>query len=481
MAPGVNVILRKTKNKRGCFHIQLRNINKLRKGKILNKQEEVMKIFNFTVCMFFIITLAFGFSGIPTLVCAGETHLYIMPHGDDIIQISAKIYDDLHLTSPLAAKIDDDHHSISPPEIHILFTGNDANSVENATALLSAYLGIDPQNVHRVSRYGTINHKKAIMKVIKQMLVDLAPDKVFIQGWCGSHPEHEMNHIEVVMAAVLAEKQTGVAVQIYEFPTFTGAYGRLPSDATIEERSNYWNSLIDLNGKYHTWNETIPVYESQAALQAKEDLIKNWNIGWMQELIGQYSEEDFRYFISQEKYRLLGNYQYLHRPYPGPMSYEFLHEWPYVFEDLKHYTLTLGERYGADLWTDPVATCKKKHIFIYPQYVYHGLKVCLENTSSENDVFNISAAWDERRIPAAVDAVGFDSSSLSLEGGQMACVNGWIDAHDISGYHVLWIKAQSENAFLNSSHPDYTEIPFVIYVNEIDEVDKLQKSVPHSD
>ncbi len=309
-----------------------------------------MKILDSACRMIFAICIFVFFSGPSGTAYSKGIHLYVMPHGDDIIQISAKIYDDIH--------------SNSAPEIHVLFTENDAASVDKARGYLDDYLGIDPENVQALPVTGPIAHKKRVMRAIESVLLDLQPDKVFIQGWCGSHPAHEMNHIETVMAAAKAERKAGLSVEIYEFPTFTGAYGRLPSNATIEELSAYWNSLIDLDPEYHAWNEAIPVDESDAALKAKKGLIEAWGIGWMKELVNKYSEEDFQYFISQEKYRLLGDYNYLQRPYQGLMSYEFLHEWPYVFKDLRNYTLALNEKYGADLWTWPEAAHKGEHVWI---------------------------------------------------------------------------------------------------------------------
>jgi|GEM_PF-2704801 len=423
-----------------------------------------MKTFNFIRDILFTVCLVFAFVSVFETICVGEVHLYVMPHGDDIIQISAKIYDDLH--------------SPSPPDVHLLYTGNSAESVNKARGLIADHLGVSPNNVHMISEYGPIDHKKTVMMEIKDMLVKLSPDKVFIQGWCGSHPEHEMNHIEVVKAIAMAEKSLGFKAEVYEFPTFTGAYGRLPSDPTIEELSRYWNSLIDLDPKYHRWNETIQVNESNEALKAKAEMIWQWKIDWMIELMKNYTQSERLYFISQEKYRRLGDYDYLHRPYPGEMSYEFLHSWPYTFEDLRNYTLTLDEKYGADLWTVPSATCVKKHVRIDPHSVFNGLKVCIENTSDEFDVFTLSAAWEEDRVPAG-NTVGFSTWSVPVDGGEKKCVDGWIDTQNLAGYHVLWIKAESEKASLDPDHKtDYTEIPFVVDINDGEAIDTMVIAMP---
>ena len=410
-------------------------------------------VFSRTILYVFCPVLLFLFT--CGTAAAGEIHLYVMPHGDDIIQISAKIYDDIHPVPPS-----------DPPEVHVLFTGNDAASVEKAKGFISQYLGIDRNNIDMLSKYGPIEHRKVIVKELVEKLVALSPDKVFIQGWCGSHPEHEMNHMEVVRAVELAEESTGFTTEIYEFPTFTGYYGRLPSEPTIEELSDYWNSLIDLDPRYHTQNVTIPVDESKAALKAKAKMIWNWEIPWMRDLIENYNKKECLFFISQEKFRLLGNYNYLERPYPLPklMSYEFLYEWPYVFDDFCNYKKTLHEEFGADLWTDPHATHKEIAEEIDPGQLYDELKVYLENPAHEADVFTLSAAWGENRIPAG-NTVGFRSWSVSVDAGQTVCVDGWIDPTGYSGYKVLWIKAVSEKASQEqNSLTNFTEIPFEVNI-----------------
>jgi len=378
--------------------------------------------------------------------CSGanaEKLLYIQPHGDDIIQISAKVYMDTH-------------QEPAPDDVHVLFTGNSEDEVAAVRVLLEDHLTVDPGQVYVVNYPGPITHKTSVMADVVTALETIDPDKVFIQGWCGSHPGHEMSHIEVVKAAETA----GVDPEIYEYPTFTGAFGPLPASPTIYELSDYWNSLIDLDPAHHSTNPSTDVVETPEALEAKEDLILAWGIPWMIELYDDYEPGEIQYFISQEKYRLLGEYDYLREPYVGDMSYEFLDNWPYVFEDLRNYTLCLDEAYGADLLTSPTAYPKKHQVVIPPGDV-HPFKVGLANKASVTDSFTLSAWWGYPRVSAGGN-VTFQAEVVEVAGENFELVNAWIDTTGLSGEKILWIKAESG---LGGVETDFVEIPYMIKVS----------------
>lgn len=370
-----------------------------------------------------------------------ERILYISAHGDDIILMSA------HLAMAKNAGY----------EIHFLLTGNPAD----AATPLQEVMGEDIQ-LHGVEHTGPIQHKTSVMMDIVSKLESIDPHILFIQGWCGSHPGHEMTHIEVVKALQMAT----VNPAVYEYPTFTGFYGSLEGACPpIEELSRYWNSLIPLDEEFHIVEPTVEVDEPDWALAKKADLIVTWDIDWMIEKLAcpNYDEEDLVYFNSQEKYRLLGDYNYLERPYDGAMAYETSDNWPYTFGDLRNYTLYLDETYGADLWTLPSATYGGRRIEIYHSDV-HTFQVGLANKAAEADVFTLSAAWGAERTPDEGHIV-FESDVVELTGETPTTVDAQLDTTGLLGERILWIKAVSQKAGEDpESRTDYVEIPVMINV-----------------
>ena len=144
-----------------------------------------------------------------------ERILYISAHGDDIILTSAQLW---------MAK--QDGH-----EIHFLVTGNPAEAAVHLQTVMGEEL-----RLHEVEHPNPITHKTSVMRDIATKLESIDPDILFIQGWCGSHPGHEMTHIEVVKALQMAT----VNPAVYEYPTFTGFYGSLEGACPpIEELSLY--------------------------------------------------------------------------------------------------------------------------------------------------------------------------------------------------------------------------------------------------
>ncbi len=377
---------------------------------------------------------------LPTQARA-ERILFISAHGDDIILTSAQLW--------MARQ--------EGYEIHFLVTGNTA---EGAMPL-QAVMGEDIQ-IHDLEHSGPITHKTSVMREIVAKLRSIDPDILFIQGWCGSHPAHEMTHIEVVKAL----EEAAVAPVVYEYPTFTGYYGSLEGACPpIEDLSRYWNSLIPLDDTSHFVNPTIEVEESADALAMKADLITTWNIDWMMEKLAcpNYDEEDLVYFNSQEKFRLLGDYDYLERPYDGEMAYEASDNWPYTFDDLRNYTLSLDETYGADLWTHPSATYRGQKIFLAPGSS-NLFSIGLANKAGEADVFTLSAAWGTERTPDTGQVV-FDTVEVELAGESPTMVDAVLDTAGLSGDRILWIKAVSRNAGGDpESLTDYVEIPVMIHV-----------------
>ena len=212
-------------------------------------------------------------------------------------------------------------------------------------------------------------------------------------------------------------------------------------------------------------NPTIEVEESADALALKLDLIVDWELPWMFDLLAceNYEDADIAYFNSQEKYRLLGDYDYLERPYAGEMSYETSDNWPYRFEDLRNYTLCLDETYDADLWTSPSATYKQKQIGLDTNSS-NPFSIGLANKAGETDYFTLSAAWGEKRTPAG-DAVTFERDVVQLAGETPTMVDAQLDTTGLLGEMVLWIKAVSQKAGEDpESQTDYVEIPVMINV-----------------
>jgi len=379
-----------------------------------------------------------------------ETHsgqiktAFIFPHGDDIILFFASVW----------------MMKQNGEKLYIILTSNQLSAIDPLRNILgqdAIYYALD--------HVGPIQHKTLVTEDLVKLLKEIKPDKIYIQAWCGSHPEHDMSHIEEVMAI----KQAGIDATVYEFPTFTGYYGPLSSScAPIDELTRYWNSLIPLDPKYNKVNETVEVAESKEGLQKKLDLINEFDIAWMTEGLMQcpnYDEEKLTGFLSAEKYRLLGVYDYKHRPYDGQMSYEFKRDWPFEFEDLLNYTLALDEQFGADLWTSPSATNTKFRQTLKKDKTYP-FKIGLFNKSEESDTFTLSAAWNSGRTPATKDQIVFEQTTVKLDGRGRVEVKATLKTHGLSGNLILWIKAKSAKAASDSKHvTDFVEIPVMLKVN----------------
>jgi len=344
-------------------------------------------------------------------------------------------------------------------KLYIISTSNQLSALDHLRAVLG-----EEATYYALDHLGPIQHKTLVTEDLVKLLKEIKPDKIYIQAWSGSHPEHEMSHIEEVRAI----KQAGINATVYEFPTFTGYYGPLSSSCPpIDELTRYWNSLIPLDPRYHQVNETVDVDETPEALQKKLDLINEFDIEWMTEGLMKcpnYDQETLSQFLSAEKYRLLGVYDYTHRPYDGQMTYEFKKEWPFEFKDLLNYTLAMEERYGADLWTTPSAT-NSKYIQTLKQNKTYPLKVGLFNKSEETDTFTLSAAWGSQRTPTTEGQVTFKQTTVELKGRGRVEVEATLNTQGMSGNKILWIKATSAKATADPDHAtDFVEIPIMLKV-----------------
>jgi len=396
------------------------------------------------------------------LLCTGapaEKLVYIQAHGDDIVLISAKVYLDTH-----KEPVGDD--------VYVLYTAD--VDMDRIPQLLEEHLGVDAGKVFQVTHPGPIVHKTAIVEELALALDWIKPDQVFVQAWCGGHPEHDMTHVDVVRALELA----GVDPVVYEYPHINGYYyDEYKTDPTVENLNLYFNSLLDLEGVEEA--PTVEVDEEGPPLEAKEDLIVDWENDLFDGFIETYGMEELRNkFANQEKYReLLGTYVYTQRPYPDPTLYEIIEAYPQVFDDMRNFALCLYETYGADLWTSPPADVGIRRERI-PEGNPYDFQVGLFNKAYEQDVFSLSAAWGEGREEAV--QVSFDTSLVTLEGRESSppLYGVTLDTTGLSGDMTLWIKAESQNAGGDPNGTDYVEVPFLIKVSPCGTVPTLPARGP---
>jgi len=379
----------------------------------------------------------------------GQNVLYIQAHGDDIIQMSAKLYDDLH----------DENQTSS--NFYLLFTAN-ARS-EAMVELLSGHLYLPPENICFSEIHQPILRKYAELDELVATLRRIAPHKVFVQSWCGSHPQHDMTQALVMRALELARLRP----LVYEYPMQSGLYcDEFYAHPCLETMDRFWNTLVDLENVDE--QPTIEVDESDAALDAKYDLIVDWDIDWMARIMSYYTEEEIRDgYLRHERYRrvLPGSYVYTARPYSDPTVPELRDLYPYVCQDLQNYAQCLYEHYGADLWVNPRAVNgdERRPLVEGCRYVF---KIALFNKADEADTFSLEAGWGADRQPAP--QVTFDAQTVELaprETRLEACAFT-LDTTDLLGDLTLWIKATSAKAAADpNSLTAHVECPVMLHVS----------------
>ena len=389
------------------------------------------------------------------LVCCGwfgragaaERILYIQAHGDDIIQMAAKIYMERH---PDAGR--------EPADVYMVFTANEWNA--KVPELLKAYLDVPPDHVRFLQPAQPIAYKTGVLEQLVEIIKEIEPDTIFVQCWAGSHPDHEMTQPLVTRALEIV----GLSPTMYEYPMQTGLYyDEYIADPSVTTLDLFWNSLVDLEGVDEA--PTVEVDESPAALDAKVALVEHWSIPWMMDLLERYGEDALRAnFLNHERYRaLLRNYDYTRRPYEDPTLVELNDDYPYVCDDLRNYAACLWEPWGADLWTVPWATHASRRWRLVAGRRYR-FKIGLINKADEADTFELTAAWGTARTPAP--EVTIDTPEVRLDGrraGPRLCP-ATLDTTGLAGDVTLWIKATSRNAG-GDEGTDYVEIPLMLHIS----------------
>jgi len=372
-----------------------------------------------------------------------RTVLYVAAHGDDIIITAGQLHREL----------------LAGNEVYILFTGSAGLEPEGCP--LATVLGVPPENILVIPYGGPIPHLNATLFEVTRIIEELKPDVIFVQAYAGGHPAHDITHVMVAEAL----KRLGLAPEVYEFPMQTGYYGTLPPQSTLEELIRFWFTLIPLPEGLAQPITEIKLTPEERRL--KLDLVEEWNIGWMMDLLSRFSDEEAMDFLDNEKYRPLPPFNYLEPPYgpnewnpEGKMLYELSPNWAYTFDDFRNYVLNLRSGNGADLWTRPSATYRGREVRVDGKVTF---ELHIFNKADESDTFRLSAALDEERRPVG-DRVRFEEDRITLPGRGHRVVRVTCDVSGASGHHVLWLRADSENAAAEGQPTHYIEIPLMIDV-----------------
>jgi len=285
---------------------------------------------------------------------------------------------------------------------------------------------------------------------------------IFVQAYAGGHPAHEVTHVIVAEAL----KRIDFTPEVYEFPMQTGYYGLLPHRPSLEELIRHWFTLVPLPEELAQPITELRLTPGERRL--KLDLVEEWDIEWMIDLLSRFSDEEAMDFLDNEKYRPLPPFDYLQPPYgpnewnpEGKMLYELSPSWAYTFDDFRNYVLNLRSANGADIWTVPGASYIRQELqvsedsFTFALYVF--------NKSDEPDTFRLSAALDAERKPVG-DKVSFEEEVMALAGGETRAVGVTCDVSGASGHHVLWLRADSARAAEEGQPTSYIEIPVMINI-----------------
>ena len=385
--------------------------------------------------------------GLALGVQVGEesrTVLYVAAHGDDIIITAGQLHRELE----------------AGYEVYILFSGSAGLKPEGSP--LATVLGVKPENILVIPYGGPIPHLNATLFEVTRIINELKPDVIFVQAYAGSHPAHEVTHVIVAEAL----KQIGFTPEVYEFPTQTGYYGPLPPRPTLEELIRFWFTLIPLPEELAQPITEIKLTPEERRL--KLDLVKEWNISWMMEILSRFSDEEAMDFLDNEKYRSLPDFDYLEPPYgpnewnpEGKTLYELSPNWAYTFSDFRNYVLNLRSENGADLWTVPSATYRGRELQIKEESF--SFELHLFNKADESDTFRLSAALDTERRPVG-GRVSFEEATVTLAGGEHHMVRVTYDVSGASGHHVLWLRADSARALEEGQPTHYIEIPLMVNI-----------------
>lgn len=375
---------------------------------------------------------------------ATRTVLYVAAHGDDMIITGGQLHRELEADS----------------EVYILFTGS--AGLEPETCPLITVLGVKPGNILVLPYGGPITHLNVTLAEVTRIIEELQPDAIFVQAYTGGHPAHEMTHLLVAEAL----KRVDITPEVYEFPMQTGYYGRLPSNANLDELIRFWFTLIPLPEEFAQPITDLELTPEEQRL--KLELVRAWNIDWMMDLLGRFSDEEAMDFLDNEKYRPLPPFDYTEPPYgpnewnpEGKMLYELTSSWPYTFADFRNYVLNLRSGNGADIWTVPGATYIRRELQVREDSFSFVLHVF--NKSDEVDTFRLSAALDEERNPVG-SAVSFKEEEITLSGGETRTVGVTCNAAGALGRHVLWLRADSALAAEEGQPTSYIEIPLMVNI-----------------
>ena len=375
---------------------------------------------------------------------ATRTVLYVAAHGDDIIIPAGQLCREL----------------LAGNEVYILFTGS--AGLEPESCPLATVLGVPPENILITPYGGPIPHLNANLLAVTRAIEELEPDVIFVQAYAGGHPAHDITHVIVVEAL----KRLGFTPEVYEFPMQTGYYGPLPPRPTLEELIRFWFTLIPLPEGLAQPITRIDLTPEERRL--KLDLVKEWDIPWMTDLLSRFGDEEAMEFLDNEKYRPLPPFDYLEPPYgpnewnpEGKMLYELSPNWPYTFADFRNYVLNLRSENGADLWTTPSATYRGREVRVSGNSF--SFELHLFNKADEPDTFRLSAALDAERRPVG-DRVSFEEEVITLAGGEHRVVRVTCDVSGASGRHVLWLRADSARAAAEGQPTSYIEIPLLLNI-----------------
>jgi len=373
-----------------------------------------------------------------------RTVLYIAAHGDDIIITAGQLHRELEAGS----------------EVYILFTGS--AGLEPETSPLATVLSVKPENILVISYGGPIPHLNATLAEVTRIIEGLRPDVIFVQAYAGGHPAHDITHVIVVEAL----KQASFSPEVYEFPMQTGYYGSLPPHPTLEELIRFWFTLIPLPEEIAQPITEVKLTPEERRL--KLELVEEWGIEWMMDLLSRFSDEEAMDFLDNEKYRPLPEFDYLEPPYgpnewnpEGKMLYELSPNWPYTFADFRNYVLNLRSENGADIWTVPSATYRGRELQIEEESF--SFELHLFNKVDEPDAFRLSAALDAERRPVG-SRVTFKEETVTLARKEHRVVRATCDVSGAAGHHVLWLRADSVSAAEEGQPTHYIEIPLMINI-----------------
>jgi len=402
------------------------------------------------------VALAWLLLAHPAARGASHVCLFVQIHNDDIVFISSEV---LRLV-----KEGNDVHSAFGWKGH-------PTNVRNRYRLTQ--LGVPKANIHPlpIPDVHLPSHYDVLAKELEDVIAEVRPNRIYVQGWCGDHFQHDFMHALTVYVV----KRMGWKCELFEYSNRCKL--RRPPGA----RRNGIDGLLRCTFSFPPVKGAryrpvvAPVSRSESELLRRFAI--SYGFGWGK-YYRRFPPAQMQRVFSSQVYRKLPPYDYTKPPRlkwttapSGRLFWEEEGRFLESFSDMRNYVLNMRSTCGAIVSAAPFSSAlgpggKKPLVSASPGRTLE-FTVHVKNKGRAPDTFTLTIRRGDRNrkrtditthcvlTPNPIRVPPAAAGEITVQVSPPALV---------PGRAILWLRVASRRAKETRQPTDFMEIPYVVGV-----------------